>query len=709
MESGWRRQREEDVMWVRIDLPDRSVNTFTRAMLDELDSLLTELEVDPPLRAVIFHSGKPGNFIAGADIGEMESVADAAAASELSRYGQRVFTRLSQLKPTTIALISRSCLGGGLEFALACDYRIADDGPKTLLGLPEVQLGLVPGWGGTVRLPRKVGLTRALKMITAGQQLNGRQAYSAGLVDAVVPPEGLRSAAMQTLQRRPKPRRRDFVQRWLVESAPGRSLIFRFAKKQIQEKTKGKYPAPEKALEVLRAGMQSQAAGFESEAEAIGELAVHPVTRESIRLFHLRDHAKRWAEEAAPGSKEVEVRQAGLLGAGVMGAGIAKLLADRGIEVRLRDLSPEQLSNGMRTARRLFDEDVKRKRSTPLAADNGFRRISPTASLTGLRHADIVIEAVVESMEVKHAVFKELQSVVGRDTVLATNTSSLPVGEIAQAADDPSRVVGVHFFNPPVKMPLVEIVRTAVTSDLALTVAVSLVRKLGKIPVIVGDCPGFLVNRLLVPYLNEAGYLLTEGVSAERLERAALEFGFPMGPLELMDLVGAGVSSKVGRQMHSAYGDRMKPAPALEAYEQWRATQPLGRPTTFYVQRRFRGRRLNPNLLKVFERVVAEHSGPDSSGLSNEQLAERLVYPIVNEAALCLEEGIVERADAVDLAMVFGTGFAPFRGGPMRYAESVGLRNIIAALEDCSRDRPRLAPSDALRRLAEKQANFVHE
>lgn len=702
MPTAWTKHRDDNGhLWVEIDQPGRSVNTFTRVMLNELDALLSEIEPDLSLRGVIFHSGKAGNFIAGADIEEMKSVSSPEAARELSQHGQRIFSRLAHLNVRTVALISGSCLGGGLEFALSCDYRVADDDSKTLLGLPEVQLGLVPGWGGTVRLPRRVGLMRALKMITAGQQLNGRQAYSAGLVDAVVPREALKSVAVQVLTKPPKRRRRPWTQRWFVESNPGRSLVLRQARKQVLKKTNGKYPAPEKALDVLEAGLMDKAAGFAAEANAIGELAVHPVTRESIRLFFLRDHAKRWAEQAAPASTETEIQSVGLLGAGVMGAGMAKLIADRGIDVRLRDLAADQLAKGLQTARKLFDSDVKRKRTTAHAADKAFRRISPTVSLTGFGHLDIVIEAVVEKLEVKQAVFKELQKVVAADTVLASNTSSLPIREIAQAVDDPGRVVGVHFFNPPVKMPLVEIVRTTSTSDHALAVAVALVRKLGKIPVVVGDCPGFLVNRLLVPYLNEAGYLLSEGLPAEQLEKAALEFGFPMGPLELMDLVGAGVSSKVGQQMYQAYGERMKPSPAWEAYDQWRNVQPLGATTTFYRKTKFRGNRLNSALLKVFERVSVQYGGPKSTQLSDAEIAERLVFPLINEAALCLEEGVVEHADAIDLAMVFGTGFAPFRGGPLRYANSIGVDRVVASLERFSSDRPRLAPSEALKSYAD--------
>lgn len=706
MQNGWVSRRDDDgYLWVEIDHPHRAVNTLSRSMLEGLNSLIDQIESSKP-KGVLFVSAKKGNFIAGADIEEMTTLRGPEEARQLSEFGQRVFARLESLKVPTVALISGSCLGGGLEFSLCCTHRVADDSRKTLLGLPEVQLGLVPGWGGTVRLPRRVGLLRALKMITTGSPINGRQAYSAGLVDAVVPPEALQPVGLQLLSKPAKPRKRSIWQRLFVENNPGRALVFQQARKQVLKRTHGKYPAPMKALEVLQEGLGSKSAGFAAESAAIAELSTDAVTRESIRLFFLKENAKRWAEQVAPGASEATIHQLGLLGAGTMGAGMAVLFADRGIEVRLRDLSLQQLASGMKSARTLLDGQVKRKRSTRHEADAAYRRISPTVQLSGLKNAQIVIEAVVEKMEVKKHVLRELLEVIGPETVLATNTSSLTVSEMSEALDDPGRLVGVHFFNPPAKMPLVEIVRTLQTSDHALQTAVALVRQIGKTPIIVNDCPGFLVNRLLVPYLNEAGYLLTEGVPPEKLEEAAIEFGFPMGPLELTDLIGATVATKVGQQMYHAYGERMKPAPAWNAYSQWANVQPLGKPTTFYIKSRSLRQKFNPALHKLFERVHSEHPDVRSQDLSHEEIAQRLVFPLIDEAARCLEEKIVEKPDAIDLAMVFGTGFAPFRGGPLRYANSIGVANVVAALERWNRDRPwgrdrpRTAPSDALRSYA---------
>lgn len=714
------------ILWVRIDRTDKPVNALSRGALEDLQKLIQRVRGDASLKGVIFKSGKPGNFIAGADVHELKDLRDNKdakdAAHALSLFGQTVFQELKKLKVPTVALISGACLGGGLEFALACRYRIADDQPKTLLGLPEVKLGLIPGWGGTVRLPRQVGLLAALPMILTGKQLNGSQARSRGLVDDVVPPEALDHVGRTIIETGAAPiqsRRARWpskLTRRLLATPPGTAvrrqfykLALRKAEKEVLRKTHGHYPAPLKAIETLREGLGKSAREQTAlESQAVAELAVHPVTAECIRLFFLQEAAKKPPESLGVPVEPESISRGAVIGAGAMGAGIALLMAKKNIWTRLKDLKPEFVSRGMQTVRKLVKEDVQRRRLSRLQAMRALDHLSPTTDYHGLKRADIAIEAVVEDLDIKRQVFQELAAATNERTVLATNTSSLLVSDVARDVPHPERVVGLHFFNPPHQMPLVEVVQTAETSPEALATGWALVQRLGKTGVGVGDCAGFLVNRLLSPYMNEAGYLLMEVEDPLQIERAAVEFGMPMGPLELTDLVGLDVAAHVAENIYQAYGERMTPAPL------WRRLQELKQAGTggqrrLIQRRRFGKKRLNPQIARLMRRRDRQIASRQGGGrLDRRTIIERLIYPVINEASRCLEEGIVERPEHVDLAMVFGTGFAPFRGGPLRYADSVGLERIVERLDQFAAQHPRLAPSDALRHFAEQGAFLSH-
>ena len=695
------------LLQVRIDRQDKSANALSKTMLEELERLVAEIKRNSDVRGVMFLSGKKGNFIVGADVTEMKSMSGGAEAAELSKLGQRVFEQLEALHVPTVALISGACLGGGLEFAMSCRYRIADDHAKTLLGLPEVKLGLIPGWGGTVRLPKLVGLLEALPMILTGRMLSGRQARSKGLVHDMVPVEALPFVGEQLLRTvmkfgtastiftRPK---RPLAARLTEAFPPLRKFAFNKAEGKVRHETKGHYPAPLAAIEALRAGFrQHPAVGFAAESAAIGRLADSPVTRECLRLFFLQEDAKKpqeFADIATP-----PITDAAVLGAGAMGAGIALLMAQKGIWTRLKDIKPEFLAKGIATARKLIKSDLQRKRITPLQASDSLDRLRPTTDYAGLKNADLIIEAIVESLPIKQQVFRDLAEATSSTTVLATNTSSLLVSEIAQGIPHPERIVGLHFFNPPHQMPLVEIVRTVHTSSAALATAFALTQRLGKTAVIVKDCPGFLVNRLLSPYMNEAGWLLLEVSDPLELDRAAVAFGMPMGPLELTDLVGLEVGQHVAANMHAAYGERMLPAPLWAALKEISVTEPSAAKSLLIGKGA--KKKLNPAVLRAIAKVRQSGSFTVPGGtLSREELTQRMIFPLINEAARCLDEGIVSKPEDIDLAMVFGTGFAPFRGGPMRYAETIGFGKIVETLEKMSNGRPRLAPSDALKRRA---------
>lgn len=703
----------DGILRVRIDREDRPVNALSRAALEELDTLVGQVASDPAIRGVVFASGKPGNFIAGADITEFKEIDGTEGAREISEFGQEVFSRLEALDKPTVAMISGACLGGGLEFALACRYRIVDDSPRTQLGLPEVMLGLIPGWGGTVRLPKLIGLAAALPLILTGKRLNGFQARSRGLVHDVVPREAFDYVSRRILRthfekgsaaslfRRSK---RPLAARLIEGNRVGARFALSQAEKQVRQNTHGHYPAPLKAIETLRQQLTATpAAAYHHESNTVAELAVHPVTTECMRLFFLQEDAKKPPEWLnAPVEPDAIVRAA-VIGAGAMGAGIALLMAKKGIWTRLKDLKPEFVSRGVQVIRKLLKGDVDRKRVTPLEAQRSEDKLSFTTDYRGLKRTDIVIEAVLEDIDIKRQVFAELAEATSPETVLATNTSSLLVSDIARDVPHPERVVGLHFFNPPHKMQLVEIVRTDRSSPEAIAKAFALVQRLGKTGIIVGDCAGFLVNRLLSPYMNEAGHLLYEVADPMEIERAAVDFGMPMGPLELTDLVGLQVAAHVARNMHAAYGDRMAPAPIWGRLEQ---LQLGNEKRARLITSTKKGKELDRGFARALEQLRREQPVVNTGSLSREEIIKRLVYPLIDEAARCLDEGIVESPEQIDLAMVFGTGFAPFRGGPMRYADSVGLKNIVADLERFARLHPRLEPSDALRRRANDNARF---
>ncbi|NQV26988.1 MAG: enoyl-CoA hydratase/isomerase family protein [Rhodopirellula sp.] len=706
MADMWHPEKSDDgILRVTIDRKDRPVSALSRSMMEELRELVQSIKSDSSIRGVLFQSGKPGVFIAGADITEFENLTDKAAAEEVSAFGQGVFQELENLKVPTVALISGACLGGGLEFALACRYRVASTHEKTKLGLPEVQLGLLPGWGGTVRLPRQIGLIDALPLVLSGRQLGGFQARSKGVVHEVVPIEALASvgekiirthhefgSASKLFSRSKKPG----WQKFLEGTTFAKKFALKKARQEVMSKTHGHYPAPLQIIETFEKGLSADGKRqFRIESDGISKLAANPVTRECIRLFFLSEEAKKPPKELEATFHAKGLKRAAVVGAGAMGAGIALLLARKGIATRLNDIKPEFVARGVKTVRDLLGKDTKRKKLTKRQAEEIFDRLSPATDYRGLNNADVVIEAVVEVTDVKRQVFAELAEATNPQTVLATNTSSLLVSEIARDVPHPERVVGLHFFNPPHQMPLVEVIRTDQTSDEALAKAFAVVQRLGKTPVVVGDCAGFLVNRLLGPYMNEAGFLLAEVADPMEIDKAAVDFGMPMGPLALSDLVGLDVAAHVADNLYQAYGERMKPASIWGALKQLR--EKLGSQPKLLAKD---GRSVQESVLRCITGLRKSSGSTTGTQLSREAIAQRLVFPVINEAAICLAEGVARRPEDIDLAMVFGTGFAPFRGGPLRYAESIGLQSVVDGLDQLAKTYSHLAPSDALRKFA---------
>jgi 3-hydroxyacyl-CoA dehydrogenase/enoyl-CoA hydratase/3-hydroxybutyryl-CoA epimerase len=635
---------QEDIAWVVFDDPEAKVNLLNSATMLTLDRLLDELRQRRP-KGVVFISGKPGMFIAGADIKELEKIDSPQRGAELSRIGQGIFNKIELLDAPTVAAIDGAALGGGCELALACRHRVATDSPKTQIGLPETQLGIIPGWGGTQRLPRLIGLRAALDIIVPGKSLDAGGALKVGLVDDVVPPVALRQSAAVLIRTGRARKRAPTI--W-----PPAFLVRSIARKQTLARTRGHYPAPLKAIEV--AGR-----GFDAEATAFGEVATTPECKNLIRVFFLREKYSKLKVGKLEGWKAGKV---GVIGAGVMGAGIAQWCSSRGLTVRLKDVKPEFVAAGMKRIASIYREGVQRQKLSPLDAQHGMARVHPTTEYTGFGDCDVVIEAVSENIEIKKKVFAEVVPLLKKNCLIASNTSAIPIDELAAATGLPKQFVGIHFFNPVHKMPLVEVVRGTKTSADTLAAGVEFAKQLRKIPVVVTGTPGFLANRVLMPYLNEAGILVEQGVSVPAIDRAMLDFGWPMGPLRLIDEVGIDVSVDVARELATAFSDRMTVAPILQKMHE-RGLKGRKGGAGFYV---YSGKKQRLN------RKLKDLLGKTEKPMSPAEIRSRLMSVMIAEAKRCVTEGVVGAEDDVDVAMIFGMGFPPFRGGLVKYARDSG-------------------------------------
>ena len=692
-----------------MDDPARRVNVIDEAAIASLEAALGELERATALEGVVLISGKNGSFIAGADVGAIGSMTDRAQVLAMIRRAHAAFGRLAALPAPTVAAIHGVCLGGGTELALACDSRIATEESVTQIGLPETLLGIFPGFGGTTRLPRLIGLRAALDLILTGRSLDARRAEKLGLVARAVPGAWLTEYAhrrLTELAARPAGRRRDAWRSrgaadWLIEgNLFGRQIVFRGARSMTQARTQGHYPAPLAAIRVIELGWgRPIEEGLKLEADWVSDLVVGPVCKNLVRIFRLSERAKK-DDVADPSIKPAELRTLALVGAGVMGGGIAELASRSGLTVRVRDIQPASLVKALQTVRSIITERSKRRRGATTERDNQLARVQPTLELTGLKRADVAIEAVVEDLDIKRRVFGELEVRMRDDALLATNTSSLSVNALADGLEHPERFCGFHFFNPVHRMPLVEVVRGAKTGDAALVTAVALARRLGKTPVVVNDAPGFVVNRILMPYLREAMHLLEEGYALAEIDASMRRFGMPMGPFEVVDEVGLDVAAKVASVLAKAFPDRMSAAPALEQL----------------VPRGDSARRTG----WAFTAIVANSAKPDPEivarlGLTRERrasnpdvLSERMVLAMINEAAHCLEDGVVADAGMLDLAIIFGAGFPPFRGGLLRHADSLGLANVEARLTALRAERgERYAPARLISRMVAERGAFT--
>lgn len=651
----------------RFDAPGEKVNALSLAVVARLEALIAEAAKRGDLKAVLISSAKPGQFVAGADIEELKGVlGHPDKAREASALGHRIFSSLEALKIPTVAVINGTCLGGGTELALSCRYRLMADDEGIRIGLPETRLGILPAWGGCTRLPRLIGLRSALDLILSGRQIDPRQALSRGLVDDLVPAEDPIGAARRFLE---KPRRRRGGS-WLLDRNPlGRALVFSRAAAQTKEKSGGHYPALEKVFSVMKAGT------FAAEEEALAELASLPATRRLVDLFFMVQENRKADFGLPPPVREVQ--RLGVLGAGLMGSGIAGLAAAKGLPVRLKDVDAEAVAKGMA---RIADSHRGDRHVSPKI----LARIAAATDWQGFGGVDLLVEAVPEVLDLKRRVLAEFQA-ASPGGIFASNTSTLPITAIAGGAKDPGLVVGLHFFNPVGKMPLVELIQGNETRPEATAAALAFARRLGKTVVLVKDSPGFLVNRLLGPYLNEAAFCMEEGAPMPMVDAAMRQFGMPMGPVALLQQVGLGVVRHAGKVLEQAFPRRMKAAALLTRL-------PEGQPLLS-----------NP----AVETLIRELHRPAKGPWTEAGLQERLVLPLLNEAAWALGEGVVASPRDLDLAMVLGTGFAPFRGGPLRHADALGIGACVAALRRLEATHgERFTPAPLLQEMARAGRGF---
>ncbi len=707
--------RDAGVAILSLDVPGAPVNTLSLGLAEEMRTVFDDIERDSSITAAILISGKSDNFIAGADIEQFLEFKAAEEAEQASYTGQKMLSRLERLRVPVVAAIHGACLGGGLETTLACAWRIATEHPKTVLGLPEVQLGLIPGTGGTQRLPRLIGLPAALDMILRGRNVRPRKAMKMGLVDEVVHPAILRDVALQRARelgagtrQRSKGRVERGAEGLLVErNRVGRALVLKRARQSVMQQTHGQYPAPLAALDVIRTGYEESIdAGFREESRRFGQLAMTEVSRQLIFLFFATNSLKKDPGVTAPAPAPHPVEKLGVLGAGFMGAGITSVAVQQGTLVRLKDTDPARVGKGLAAVREVVKERYTKKQITRQQLDDMMALTGPTTEYTGFGNVDLVIEAVFEDIDLKHRVLREVEPLLPNDAIYASNTSTIPITRIAEASTRPEHVLGMHFFSPVHKMPLLEVIATSRTTKEATATAVAYGKQLGKTVIVVNDGPGFYTTRTLSAYMNEAGRLLDEGAAIDAIDRALVDFGFPVGPITLLDEVGIDVGGKVGLVLADALGLRMTPAEAMRRVVTAGRLGRKGRNGFYKYDASGKKGDVDDSIYQIIG-AGARASAGQHVRIPDEEMVRRCVLAMVNEAARCLQEGILRNVRDGDVGAVFGVGFPPFRGGPFRYVDTVSVATIVRQLQELNaRHPPRFEPAEVLLEMAQTGRTF---
>jgi len=664
--SHWSLKLDEaGIGWLTLDRADMRVNTLNESVLLELQEILHKISKSPAPKALVILSGKKTGFIAGADIEQFKHFKTAQEAADKIRLGQEVFALLESLPLATIAVINGFCLGGGLELALSCRYRIACDSPKTRLGLPEVMLGIQPGWGGTVRLPRLIGSLKALEMILSGRPVNAKAAWKMGLVDVAVPDRHLNTAILHYATQQPALKKRVFYQNWL-EHQLVRPWLGKFLKHKVSQRAVPEhYPAPFAIIDNwVEEGPSAKA--YALELQSISRLMVGETAHNLVRVFYLQENLKGLGKE-----QKTRIQRVHVVGAGVMGGDIAAFCALKGFVVTLQDANCAAIAASLKRALELFKKILKEPHLVQAAVD---RLIADSTGL-GVAKADLIIEAIIENKAAKQALFKELEAKASQQAIFATNTSTIPLQDIAAELQNKSRLLGIHFFNPVAKLPLVEVVHIDTTDQNYLQEALAFVKALDKLPLPVQSKPGFLVNRLLMPYLLESMLLLQEGLAAESIDEAALKFGMPMGPIELADTVGLDVCLAAAQSLSSG-------------------TESLPERILALVKAGHLGKKTQQGLYRYKDGKPVKIK-PEKTDFSSDimDITDRLLYRLFNEAFAALEDEVVTASDDIDAGMIFGAGFPPFRGGPLHYVMKTGKATMYARLKELeAKFGPRFKP-----------------
>lgn len=704
IQSAFTLEKHEDgIAILTMDVPGESMNTLKAEFGEQITSMLDDIEQDNDIKGVVLASGKSSSFVAGADITMLAACKTAEEAETLSKGGQAVFNRMENFRVPFVAAIHGPALGGGLELALACHYRICTDSAKTQLGLPEVQLGLLPGSGGTQRLPALIGIQQAMKMMLTGGPARPKQAKKYGIVDDVVPESVLldvaRKYAAKGIPNRKRPALKG-ANKFLEGTSIGRQILFKQARKQTLGKTKGNYPAPEHILDVLEASAgKATQRGYDLEAKFFGKLVMTPESEQLRNIFFATTEMKK--ENGVENVEPAKVAKVGVLGGGLMGGGIAFVTATKAkVPARIKDVQADGIANAMKYSYDILNKKVKRKFMRKSEMQKQMSLLTGSLNYDGFNDADIVVEAVFEDLNLKQQMVNDVETNCKESTIFATNTSSIPIGQIAANAKRPNQVIGLHYFSPVDKMPLAEIIVTDQTSDATISTTVEFAKKQGKTPIVVKDGAGFYVNRILAPYMNEAANVLLAGEPIEHIDKALVKFGFPVGPMKLLDEVGIDVGSKISPILVADLGERFK---APDAFDKLLSDDRKGKKNGRGLYK-YSGKKPG----KEVDSAVYPLLGIDTSKkMSHEQIAERCVLLMLNEAAMCLDEGIIRNPRDGDIGTIFGIGFPPFLGGPFRYMDSLGISHVVARLEHYQGQfGDKFAPASVLKKMVEEGRSF---
>jgi 3-hydroxyacyl-CoA dehydrogenase/enoyl-CoA hydratase/3-hydroxybutyryl-CoA epimerase len=695
--------KKENVAIITLDQPGEKVNTLNEAMMDQFASFLDDLDSDPSLKGAVLISGKENNFIAGADIEMFKARETAEEIEQLSLDGHKILNRVESSSKPIVVAIHGSCMGGGLELSLACHYRIASGHSKTIMALPEVKLGILPGTGGTQRLPRLIGIQKSLNYMLTGKNIYGRQAYKMGLVDELVHKDALEEAAIKAVHsvssgKFERTDKRTSMEKMIEGNGLGRKIVFSQALKQTLAQTKGNYPAPEKILDAVEYGYKhGKEKGLLNEAKLFGELGATQESRALVNLFFAMNNAKKNPQK----DLVKPVNKIGVLGAGLMGSGIADVSINKGkYSVLLKDRDLESAAKGEQGIWEDLNKKSEKRIITKFERDEIASRVTGVDSYAGFDGLNLVIEAVFEDLNLKHKIIKEVEEVTSDDTIFASNTSSLPISEIAKASSHPKNVIGMHYFSPVQKMPLLEIITTEQTADWVTATAYEVGVKQGKTVIVVNDGPGFYTTRILAPFMNEALLLLEEGASIEFLDKAMKQFGYPVGPMALLDEVGFDVGAHVGETMKPMFDKRG--ARSSEKAQELVDEGYLGRKNKkgMYSYSDGKKKEVNTGIYKYF-------GGTNRTNPDMETVQFRMALTMINEAAYCLEEGILKSATDGDLGAILGLGFPPFLGGPFRYIDRLGADVIVKKLNGFTEEfGPRFKPASILMDKAKKGETF---